>query len=230
MTDRMADPQSNPPRPAAAGLPERAHRALPFGAGRRRTLLTLVLVAGMVAFTAAWIVPNVAGAAFVQVRAVVTAKPAVGGPMVVIGGGSAISATALDISVEIENHYPLGVVLGTGPAAYQAAAYRRDDSGKLIRVWQIGTGDAVLEEGSDSPVGGGPSDAAVVVPPGRSNHAITAAATPFRLVDVTGASLTSGVYYLRVWAYGIGSPLVPLALSGGMDPLGPPTDLPAAPA
>lgn len=230
MTDRMADPQSNPPRPAAAGLPERAHRALPFGAGRRRTLLTLVLVAGMVAFTAAWIVPNVAGAAFVQVRAVVTARPAASGPTIVIGGGSAISATALDISVEIENHYPLGVVLGTGPAAYQAAAYRRDDSGKLIRVWQIGSGDAVVEEGSDSPVGGGPSDAAVVVPPGRSNHAITAAATPFRLVDVTGASLTSGVYYLRVWAYGIGSPLVPLALSGGMDPLGPPTDLPAPPA
>jgi hypothetical protein len=225
----MTGPQAGPAHPEPAQPPARARRTPPFGAGRRRSILAVVVVAGLVAFTAAWAVPNMAGSAFVQVRAVVTAKTATVGPIVVIGGKPAVQASAVDVAVEINNGYPLGVVLGTGATAFQAAAYRRDDAGKLIRVWRIGAGDATVEEGSDSPVGGGPADAAVVVPPGLTRRSITDGSTPFSFVDATGTALPPGFYYLRVWAYGIGSPLVPLALGGGTDPLGPPADLPASP-
>ena len=200
------------------------------GAGRvRRAILALVIVAGVAVFTVAWALPNVAGSTFVQVRAVVTARAAASGPTIVIGGDPAVQASGVDISVEVDNHYPLSVVLGTSPVAFRAAAYLRDDAGKLTLAWQTGVGDATAEEGSDSPVGGGPTDGAVVVPSGVTRHVITDGSQPFRLVDARGAPMSSGVYYLKVWAYGIGSPLVPMALSGSTDPLGPPADLPPPP-
>ncbi len=203
-------------------------RAPANGRGRR-AVLAVVVVAGAIVFAFAWALPNVVGSAFVQVRAVVTARTATTGPTVVIGGNPEVRASAVDVSVEVENHYPLNVVLGTGATAFQAAAYRRDDSGKLVQVWQTAAGDATIEEGSDSPVGGGPADAAVVVPPGLTRHSIGGASAQFGLVDATGASLAPGIYYVRVWAYGIGSPLVPLGLGAATDPLGPPSDLPAPP-
>jgi hypothetical protein len=200
------------------------------GTGRvRRAILAVVVAAGVVAFTVAWALPNVAGSTFVQVRAVVTARAASSGPTVVIGGHPAIQANGVDISVEVDNHYPLSVVLGTSPTAFRAAAYLRDGAGKLTLAWQTGVGDATVEEGSDSPVGGGPADGAVVVPSGVTRHGITDGSQPFTLVNATGVALSPGVYYLKVWAYGIGSPLVPMALSGGTDPLGSPADLPAPP-
>jgi hypothetical protein len=200
------------------------------GAGRaRRAILAVVIVAVVGVFTVAWALPNVAGSAFVHVRAVVTARAASSGPTVVIGGDAAVQASGVDISVEVDNHYPLSVVLGTSPTAFRAAAYLRDDTGKLTLAWQTGVGDATVEEGSDSPVGGGPTDGAAVVPSGVTRHVITAGSQPFSLVNATGVAMSSGVYYLKVWAYGIGSPLVPMALSGGTDPLGPPADLPAPP-
>jgi hypothetical protein len=186
-------------------------------------------VAGVVAFTVAWALPNVAGSTFVQVRAVVTARAASSGPTVVIAGDPAVQASGVDISVEVDNRYPLSVVLGTSPTVFSAAAYLRNDSGKLTLAWQTGVGDPTAEEGSDSPVGGGPTDGAVVVPSGVTRHVIADGSQSFRLVDATGAAMSSGVYYLKVWAYGIGSPLVPMALSGGTDPLGPPADLPPPP-
>lgn len=210
--------------------PEQPRRNYAFGGRRGRAVLAIAVVAGLAVFTAVWALPNMAGASFVQVRAVVTAKGVGAGPTVVIGGNPAVQSTAVDVSVEIDNRYPLGVVLGTGAVAFKAAAYRRDDTGSLVRVWQLGVGDANVEEGSDSPVGGGPADAAVVVPSGLTRHPLTAGATPFSLVDATGTALSTGVYYLRVWAYGIGSPLVPLAVGGATDPLGPPTVLPAPPS
>ncbi len=64
------------------------------GAGRaRRAILAIVIVVGVVAFTVAWALPNVAGSAFVQVRAVVTAEAATSGPTVVIGGDRAVQAS-----------------------------------------------------------------------------------------------------------------------------------------
>jgi hypothetical protein len=210
--------------------PEKARRESSIRGRGGRAVLVAGAVAGLAAFIGVWALPNMAGASFVQVRAVVTAKGVGTGPTVVIGGNPAVQSTAVDVSVEIDNRYPLGVVLGTGATAFKAAAYRRDDTGALIRVWQIGVGDANVEEGSDSPVGGGPADAAVVVPSGLTRHSLTAGATPFSFVDATGTTLSAGVYYLRVWAYGIGSPLVPLALGGATDPLGPPTVLPAPPS
>jgi hypothetical protein len=181
----------------------------------------------VVAFTAAWALPNMAGPAFVQVRAVIAARAAPGGPTVTIGGGAAVQANAIDVSVETNNHYPLPVVVGTGRNAYQAAAYRRDVNGHLTRVWQVAANDPALEEGSDSPVGGPSGNTAAVVPSGVSRHQITGPATSFGLTDASGVPLPAGVYYLRVWAYGIGSPLVPVALDNAVDPLGPPTDVPA---
>jgi len=192
----------------------------------RRTALAVAIGGALVAFIAVWALPNMAGPAFVQVRAVVAARMAPVGPTVAIGGSSTVQASAIDLSVEIDNRYPLSVVVGTGRTAYQAAAYRRDSNGHLTRVWQTGVNDPALEEGSDSPMGGSSNGNAAVVPAGVSRHAITAGGASFLLTDATGTALPPGVYYLRVWAYGIGSPLVPMALDNGVDPLGPPTDLP----
>ncbi len=199
----------------------RRHRRGIFGAG---------VVVVLAAFISVWALPNVAGAAFVSVRAIVSPTLASGGPTVVVGGERAVQASAVNIAVEIDNGYPLSVVLGTGPTPYQAAVYRRDNAGHLTRVWQVGSGDPTVEEGSDSPVGGGPSGGAVVVPPGSSRHSITDASTTFALSSAGDRSPGPGVYYVRVWAYGIGSSLVPMALDGGVDPLGTPSELPVAPA
>lgn len=191
-----------------------------------RAALALAVGGVMFAFTAFWALPNMAGPAFVQVRAVVAARARAAGPTVAIGGAAAVQAGAIDVSVEVDNRYPLSVVVGSGRTAFQAAAYRRDSSGHLARVWQTSVNDPALEEGSDSPIGGGSAGGAAVVPSGASRHNLTGSTAGFSLIDATGAPLTPGVYYLRVWAYGIASPLVPIALDGGVDPLGPPTDLP----
>jgi hypothetical protein len=183
----------------------------------------------MAALVFVWALPNMAGPAFVQVSALVAPRSTATGPTVVVADRAPVEASALDIGVEVVNHYPISVVLGTGRTAFQAAIYRRDAGGQLVRVWQANVDDPALEEGSDSPVGGGAAGGAAVIPSGTSRHDLTATATAFNLTDATGAPLPAGVYYLRVWAYGIGSQLVPMAIDGGTDPLGPPTDV-AAPS
>jgi hypothetical protein len=179
------------------------------------------------AFVAVWALPNMAGPAFVEVSALVAPRASASGPTITIAGLAPVQATALDVGVEIVNRYPLGVVVGVSGPAYQAVVYRREQNGQLARVWQTTADDPALEEGSDSPVGGGSAGNAAVVPSGASRHDLTGSTAGFSLVDATGAPLAAGVYYLRVWAYGIASGLVPIALDGGVDPLGPPAGLPA---
>ncbi len=137
------------------------------------------------------------------------------GPNVTVGGDPAVRADTLSIAVDVENGYPLSVVLGSGPVAYTASVYARGGSGALTRVWQAGVGDAVAEEGSDSPVGGGSVKGAVVVPPGVTRHEIAGGAAAYGLTGSGGAFLPAGIYYVRVWAYGIGSDLVPIAIDAG---------------
>jgi hypothetical protein len=179
---------------------------------------------------AGWALPNVAGPAFVQVRAIATARTGSAiGASVSIAGASEIPAGALNVSVELENRYPLAVVLGTSPTAFQAALYRHDGTGKWTMVWHASAGDPALEQVSDSPVGGGSAGGAASVPSGISRHAIADGSTAFPLVDARGLSISPGVYYLRVWGYGVGSPLVAVVVGGATDPSGTPTDLPPAP-
>ena len=176
-----------------------------------------------------WALPNVAGPAFVRVRAVVSPRVAASGPVVAVGASPAVRAGSVGIAVELDNWYPLSVVLGAGPHPFQTAVYRRDETGHLTRVWQMATGDPVVEEGSDSPVGGGPSGGAAVVPSGISRHSITSGTNELTLAALAVSGPGIGVYYVRVWAYGIGSPLLPMALDGSVDPLGPPSELPSPP-
>ncbi len=214
------------------------------GRNGRRIALAVMVATAVAAFGVFWAVPNMAGTAFVHVRAIAevrndgAATAGTGGTSttgagaalssVIIGGSPAVRAAALVVAVEVSNSYPLSVVLGTGPVPFQAAVYRRGSDGKLTRIWQASGYDPTLEEGSDSPMGGSARDGAAVITPGTTRHSITSATAPFSLTDSTGAPLPAGVYYLRVWAYGIGSPLLPLALDGGVDPLGTPTELPSA--
>ena len=202
------------------------------GPARRRAvravLVGLAVLLGF-GFLGGWVLPNVAGPAFLQVRALVAPRLSPTGPTVVIGGRAPVQASAIDIGLEVSNRYPLAVTVGTGPSSYQAAVYGRDPDGRLTMVWQLGANDPTLEEGSDSPAGAGPGNGAAVVPSGTSRHDLTGSSTPFSLSDSTGQPLASGVYYMRVWAYGIGSGLVPISVDGGVDPLGPPPDMPAPP-
>jgi len=220
----VTDSQGGADRPAVAVAvatpPAKHHRGL-------RLVVAIVVALAIAAFVATWALPNMAGPLFVQVSVLVAPRPGVTGPTVIIADRAPVQATALDIGVEVVNHYPLGVVLGTGRTAFQAAIYRRDATGQLVRVWQTSANDPLLEEGSDSPVGGGSSGGAAVVPSGTTRHDLTSSTAWFNLVGGPGAPLEAGVYYLRVWAYGIGSQLVPISLDGGTDPLGTPADLPA---
>ena len=77
--------------------------------------------------------------------------------------------------------------------------------------------------------GGGSAGGAASVPSGISRHAIADGTSAFPLVDARGLSISPGVYYLRVWGYGVGSPLVAVAVGGATDPSGTPTDMPSAP-
>jgi hypothetical protein len=196
----------------------------------RRGLRVAAAILGALAiasFVAVWALPNMAGPFFVQVSALVAPRAAANGPTLIVADRAPTRATALDVGVEVLNNYPLSVVLGTGRVAFQAAVYRRAPGGQLVQVWETNANDPILEEGSDSPVGGGSAGGAAVVPTGMSRHDMTSSTTGFSLVDSSGAPLAAGVYYLRVWAYGIASQLVPLSLDGGTDPLGAPTDVPA---
>jgi hypothetical protein len=163
---------------------------------------------------------------FVHVRAIVTPLASTTGPTLVVGGAPALQASSVALVVEVQNTYPLAVVLGSDPIAYTAAVYARGATGALTRVWQTGVGEPNAEEGSDSPVGGGSSKGAVVVQPGTSRHQLAGGLGAYKLIASTGVALPAGVYYVRVWAYGIGSPLVPLFIDTGADPLG----MPAPPA
>ena len=214
--------------PGAGSAAEPAARPAAKPGRRRAVRLSVAIVAALaiVAFVATWALPNMAGPLFVQVSALVAPRPSVSGPTVMIADRAPVQATALDVGVEVVNHYPLSVVLGTGRTAFQAAVYRRDTTGHLVRVWQANLNDPLLEEGSDSPVGGGSAGGAAVIASGTTRHDLTSPTTWLNLVGGPGAALPAGVYYLRVWAYGIGSQLVPIALDGGTDPLGTPTDLP----
>jgi hypothetical protein len=192
--------------------------------------LSAVVAASAVVLAVGWALPNIAGPAFVRVRAVASAAANSGdGTAVAIGSAPSVRATSVNVTVELENRYPLAVVLGADPIAFKAAVYSHDASGRWILAWQAGAGDAAVEEGSDSPIGGGSASGAAAVPSGLSRHSIASGTAAFSLVDARGLSIGPGVYYLRVWGYGIGSPLLALNVGGGTDPWGPPRDLPPAP-
>jgi hypothetical protein len=188
--------------------------------------LAILLALG---FLGGWVLPNVAGPTFLQVRALAAPRMSATGPTVVVDGRTPVRASSIDVGLEVVNRYPLSVVVGTGIDSYQAAAYHRDANGHLAMVWQLGVNDPTLEEGSDSPAGGGPGSGAAVIPSGTSRHNLSGSSTPFSLTNAAGKPLAAGVYYLRVWAYGIGSGLVPISIDGGVDALGTPQDPPAPP-
>jgi hypothetical protein len=173
-------------------------------------------VAGLAvaAFVAVWAIPNVAGAAFVDVRAVAVAHASPGGPVTTVGGSPAVAADRIDVSVEVVNSYPLAVVVGASSSGndFQATVYRRDSEGRLTAVWRGSTSDPALEEGSDSPVGGNSSDVAALIAPGTSSHLIASGSSAFTLVGARGALVAPGIYYVRAWAYGIASPMVPISI------------------
>jgi hypothetical protein len=207
-------PDSAPVAPVATAPSPRRHsprRVLRAGA------LALALVAGA-AFAGGWALPNVAGGMFVHVRAVVRPVASSYGPEVAIGAAPVVRAGSIAIAADVENTYPLAVILAADPVVYSAAVYARGSSGSLTRVWQTGAGDPVIEEGSDSPVGGGTANGAVVVPPGVSRHEIANGSSAYPLTGSSGV-LPAGIYYVRVWAYGIGSSLVPISVDAGPQPL-----------
>jgi len=203
-------------------------RRAPRGPGR--LLVGALIGALLVVFVAGWALPNIAGPAFVQVRAIATARTGSGdGATVAIGGQTTTHSGALNVTVELTNLYPLAVVLGASPTAFKAAVYRHDGAGLWTLVWHQGAADPIVEEGSDSPVGGGSAGGAASVPSGITRHQIATGSTAFPLVDARGLSISPGVYYLRVWGYGIGSPLVALAIGGATDAGAMPADMPSEP-
>ncbi|MDQ3871420.1 MAG: hypothetical protein M3301_07390 [Chloroflexota bacterium] len=174
----------------------------------------LVALAIAAAFTFAVLLPNVAGSAFVQVRAV--ARPegssSARAATVIVGDGPATRAARLELDAHVTNRYPLPVVVGFRGPALRATIYLRKEDGSLEGVWQTTLEEAALEEGSDSPADGGASRAAPL-DPGSTTKAVATGDTAFRWESRTGARLGTGLYFLRVWAYGIPSALTPLSIT-----------------
>jgi hypothetical protein len=225
MTSESATPATGPgarPGTAPMGAPQRSRLRIRSRAGRSAALIALA--AAVAAFTTVWALPNIAGRFFVQVHALARAVPAANGPTVILGGDAPVQARAVEISLEIDNGYPLAVVLDTSPTPYHASVYHRENTGHLARVWEFRVGDPALEEGSDSPMGGATSGA-VVVPSGVTRIDVATGTAAFGLVGSTGSPLPAGVYYLRVWAYGIGSPMIPMSIDEA-GPLPTPAALP----
>lgn len=187
----------------------------PVPLGARRRLLLGGLVIGLLVVVVGWGLPNIAGFMFVDVQAVVTADGDPGGVPVLIGAQPAVNARSIQIVAQIHNSYPLPVVLGSGTSAFQSEVFQRRPDGTLTRVWQTTAADPSVEEGSDSPMGGDGSQIATLVPSGTSSYQITDSTTRLELVDSAGRPLLSGQYFVRVWAYGIGSPLVPVDVGAG---------------
>jgi hypothetical protein len=202
----------------------------PHGSTRNATAariaMGLLAIAMILAFVVVWALPNMVGTAFLQVRTVVSARAASNGPVVLIARGSPVRASAIDVSVEIVNHYPLGVVVAADTIPFQAVAYERDLSGGLTRVWSVDAADPALEEGSDSPAAGSVTEGAATLPPGVSRHHLTPGSIAFALVGADGTPLPAGVFYIEVWAYGIGSVPISVAIDGAVDNGAPPSDLP----
>ena len=162
------------------------------------------------------------GPAFVQVSALVAPRGSATGPTITVAGLAPVQATALDVGVEVVNRYPLIGRRRHRRAGLPGRRLPARPDGQLAR----GLAD---ERGRSGARGGlrltGRRRVGRAAPRScrRARRATTSRARRpgFSLVDATGAPLAAGVYYLRVWAYGIASALVPIALDAGADPLGP---------
>lgn len=158
---------------------------------RRLTILALSLV-----FVGLWLVPNVAGQAFVQVHAT-----------------SAQRAGTLEIRIDVVNTYPLPVVLGFDGPAFRAVVYREEQPGQMIAISEVTGEDPRLESGSDSPGGGESSSGS---PDGEDRVAYVESGemgsqrTLLRWPSMPPMA-QSDRHLVRAWAYGVASPLLPVA-------------------
>lgn len=167
---------------------------------RRRAAVALLGIALAVAVVA-WAVPTFGGRAFVEVR--VRVVPIVGEPAtgrsIVLPDGSNADSARLRVVIEIQNHYPLPVLIDFRGPAFRATVIDRDSSGGPP-VWQASADDAAIEQGDESP-DGGDSPRVTLVAPGTTLLPIS---DPGMTVDVAaGTVFEPGIYSLQVSAYGI---------------------------
>lgn len=165
---------------------------------RRRAGLLFAAAAGLV-LVPLWLLPNVAGTVFVDVRPVVMRT------LSVAGTGS----SGVEVALDVANNYPLPVVLSYRGSAFRVALFRRLDDGLSTQVWEATGDDPGPQEGSDSPAGGAPDDYTVAIPSGKARHSMAAGGATL----VLPGSLDPGVYELHSWAYGVAAP--PLTLDLG---------------
>lgn len=168
-----------------------------------------LLVAGVV--IVGWATPNIAGDAFVSVRAVVVPLPgasaaAAGGSGLGLADGAAAPSDRVRIDIEITNRYPLPVVVTFQGPAFDARLWPPSSTGLASApsvAWHASADDPELEQDVDSPAGGD-ANRVVRVQPGTRVVSMTSAAT----VDLSDlpAGATPGTYSLAVSAYGIAAP------------------------
>ena len=158
----------------------------------RRVVLATGLALAAVATVVLYLLPNVTAASFVSVRPVVSCDGRIAPPDRPVGSCS----DRLEVSVSIDNGYPLPVTLGFGGHAFEANLTRAEGG---PAVWTAVADDAALEQMSDSPDGSG--GRAAVVPAGTSRPTL---AWPL-VVDLRARRLPPGRYDLRVRAYGLDS-------------------------
>jgi hypothetical protein len=169
---------------------------------RRFAAVAAAIVIGLVAIFA-WAIPNVAGRALVEVRAVVVASD--GGPLdirrtVVFGDGSEHQIGRLGLAVRVTGRYPLPVVVDTAEPPLRV---------ELRAIGEGGASHVVLDLSGDSRELGQAEDSGddvargrvVLVRPGSIDLPI-GPRSGVAFVDDHGVPLPAGRYTLRAWAFG----------------------------
>ena len=172
-----------------------------------RPLLAALALVGAVVVSLAWAVPNIAGAAFVSVRAVVVpidgAAASSPGPRIRLADGS-VRAGGVRIDLELTNRYPMPVVVAFRGPAFDAWLQAPGGGAAGAAAWQSAVDDPRLEQDVDSP-GGSSSTRVVVIQPG--SHVVSMTPDGATLDPSASPALTApATYRLGVSAYGIAAP------------------------
>jgi hypothetical protein len=168
---------------------------------RRRALIVLG-VGALIVVVLGWAIPSLGGRLLVDAAARISPVPGdapTPARSVVLPDGSASTATRLQIQVALTNHYPLPVVVAFHASAIHATLTSRDRPAETP-VWRDAADDPSLESGDDSPDAG--SARVVVLQPGTT--ILPAAQAAELILDAgTATKIASGIYVLRVSAFGI---------------------------
>jgi hypothetical protein len=168
------------------------------GRGPRRGAVRLLVVAGALLLVFGWLTPNAAAGWLAAVRVYASCD-----------GGTPVAAPhalpcdgRLRVTFAVEDHYLLPVTASFDGPAFAITLSALGPGAAATPAWAVSADDPALEEGSDSPAGGG--SRAALIAPGVTWPSVPGLAAQATL-DLGTSRIPQGTYALRVTAYGLTS-------------------------